>query len=50
MPSIQNPDGSWQGMYDISLCRWAGGDRYEGGANSIYTGWTNTVIALAMLM
>lgn len=50
MISIQNPDGSWQGMYDISLCRWAGGDRYEGGANSIYTGWTNTVIALAMLM
>ena len=49
MISIQNPDGSWQGMYDISCRTWAGGDLYEGGANSLYTGWTNTVIAMAMM-
>ena len=48
--SIQNPDGSWQGMYDISQGKWAGGDLYEGGANSLYTGWTNTVLALTMMM
>ncbi len=48
--SIQNPDGSWQGMFDVSRGIWAGGDLYEGGANSLYTGWTNTVIALSMLL
>lgn len=49
MISIQNPDGSWQGMYDITRGTWSGGDLFEGGANSIYTGWTNTVIAMCML-
>ena len=47
--SIQNPDGSWQGMFDITRGIWAGGDLYEGGANSLYTGWTNTVLALCMM-
>ena len=27
-----------------------GGDRYEGGANSIYSGWTNAPIAWAFLI
>jgi hypothetical protein len=27
-----------------------GGDRYEGGAGSIYSGWTNAPIGLAFLM
>ena len=30
--------------------RWGGGDRVEGGAGSIYSGWTNAPIALAFLM
>lgn len=29
--------------------KWGGGDLFEGGANSIYTGWTNAPIALTML-
>ena len=41
--------GCWRGMYDFFTGTWGGGDRYEGGANSIYSGWTNAVIALALL-
>lgn len=37
--------GCWRGMYDLQTGSWGGGDCYEGGANSIYTGWTNAPIA-----
>lgn len=37
--------GCWRGMYDLQTSSWGGGDCYEGGANSIYTGWTNAPIA-----
>lgn len=40
--------GCWRGMYDLSTGSWGGGDRYEGGAASIYTGWTNAPISLAI--
>ena len=33
--------GCWRGMFDLEAGAWGGGDCYEGGANSIYTGWTN---------
>jgi len=36
--------GCWRGMYDVSAQTWGGGDHSEGGANSIYTGWTNAPI------
>ena len=36
--------GCWRGMFDLDAGVWGGGDRYEGGANSIYTGWTNAPI------
>lgn len=39
--------GCWRGMYDMEKGQWGGGDRFEGGANSIYTGWTNAPIAWA---
>ena len=38
-------NGCWRGMYDLTNNCWGGGDCYEGGAKSIYTGWTNTTIA-----
>jgi hypothetical protein len=41
--------GCWRGLYDLSAGRWGGGDLSEGGANSIYSGWTNAPIALAFL-
>ncbi len=41
--------GCWRGMYDIEKGEWGGGDCYEGGANSIYSGWTNAPIPWAML-
>lgn len=42
VPHLQD---CWRGMYDLERhCR-GGRDRYEGGANSIYTGWTNAPIA-----
>jgi hypothetical protein len=41
--------GCWRGLYDVSAGRWGGGDLSEGGANSIYSGWTNAPIALAFL-
>ena len=37
--------GCWRGMYDLKAGVWGGGDCYEGGANSIYTGWTNAPIS-----
>ncbi len=42
--------GCWRGMYDLDAGTWGGGDEYEGGAGSIYTGWTNAPISLALLM
>ncbi len=41
--------GCWRGMYDIEANAWGGGDLYEGGANSIYSGWTNAPIAWSFL-
>ena len=37
--------GCWRGMYDLKADAWGGGNCYEGGADSIYTGWTNAPIA-----
>ncbi|MEK6794709.1 MAG: hypothetical protein AABZ39_08035 [Spirochaetota bacterium] len=42
-------NGCWRGMYDIQKRTWGGGDHYEGGAGSIYSGWTNAPIMLAFL-
>jgi len=42
--------GCWRGMYDLGAGKWGGGDKYEGGAGSIYTGWTNAPIAMTLLM
>ncbi len=42
--------GCWRGMYDCQQQAYGGGNRYEGGAGSIYSGWTNAPIALAMLL
>ena len=39
--------GCWRGMYDMEKKQWGGGDLYEGGANSLYSGWTNAPIAWA---
>lgn len=41
--------GCWRGLYDVKLRTWSGGDRYEGGQRSIYSGWTNAPISLAFL-
>lgn len=38
-------NGCWRGMYDMEQKSWGGGDRFEGGAGSIYTGWTNAPIS-----
>ena len=38
--------GCWRGMYDMNTKSWGGGNRYEGGAGSIYTGWTNAPISI----
>ena len=35
-------------MYDMKAKAWGGGNCYEGGAGSIYTGWTNAPIAWAV--
>ena len=40
--------GCWRGMYDLQTNSWGGGDCYEGGAGSIYTGWTNAPIAIVI--
>ncbi len=42
--------GCWRGMYDCKVHAWGGGNRYEGGAGSIYSGWTNAPIAIAQLL
>ncbi len=53
---IQDPapekhlNGCWRGMYDLARNRWGGGNRYEGGAASIYSGWTNAPIAIVAAM
>lgn len=38
--------GCWRGMFDMNTNTWGGGDRYEGGAGSIYSGWTNAPVAI----
>lgn len=38
--------GCWRGMYDLKAKGWGGGNCYEGGANSIYSGWTNAPISI----
>ena len=43
-------NGCWRGMYDLNAGRWGGGDCYEGGSGSIYSGWTNAPIALGLLL
>jgi len=43
-------DGCWRGMYDMSIMDWGGGDKFEGGQNSIYSGWTNAPISLAFVL
>lgn len=40
--------GCWRGLYDLEKSQWGGGDCFEGGANSIYTGWTNAPIAISL--
>ena len=40
--------GCWRGMFDMMAGVWGGGESYEGGAGSIYTGWTNAPIAWAV--
>ena len=40
--------GCWRGMYDLEHRQWGGGSVIEGGADSIYSGWTNVPIALAI--
>lgn len=42
--------GCWRGMYDLKKDEWGGGDRYEGGAGSIYTGWTNAPISIIIAL
>lgn len=41
--------GCWRGMYDLDKREWGGGDCFEGGAGSIYTGWTNAPISIGLL-
>ena len=53
---IQDPspekqfNGCWRGMYDMKTRTWGGGDRFEGGAGSIYSGWTNAPISSAIAL
>ena len=37
-------------MYDMETGSWGGGDCYEGGAGSIYTGWTNAPISIVIAL
>lgn len=41
-------NGAWRGMYDLETRSWGGGNCYEGGAGSIYSGWTNAPIGCCM--
>ena len=43
-------NGCWRGMFDCSTGTWGGGDCYEGGACSIYTGWTNAPISIVLAL
>jgi len=43
-------NGCWRGMFDLNADTWGGGDRYEGGAGSIYSGWTNAPISIALAL
>ena len=43
-------NGCWRGMFDLNAKTWGGGDRYEGGAGSIYSGWTNAPISIAIAL
>lgn len=52
----ENPrwEGAWRGSYDVDLGEWRGrADQQnpidEGGAYSVYTGWTSATISSAML-
>lgn len=40
--------GCWRGLYDLNSRSWSGGDLHEGGSGSIYSGWTNAPIAIAI--
>ena len=42
--------GCWRGLFDLEARTWGGGDCFEGGAGSIYTGWTNAPITIALLL
>lgn len=42
--------GCWRGMYDLDTGTWGGGNRFEGGSGSIYTGWTNAPISSVIAM
>lgn len=42
--------GCWRGLYDTATRTWGGGDRYEGGARSLYSGWTNAPVAWTFLL
>ncbi len=42
--------GCWRGMFNLETRAWGGGDRVEGGAGSIYTGWTNAPVGIWMLL
>lgn len=42
--------GCWRGMFDLETGEWGGGDCFEGGTNSIYTGWTNAPIATCIAL
>jgi hypothetical protein len=43
-------NGCWRGMFDMETNTWGGGDCYEGGAGSIYTGWTNAPISIVIAL
>lgn len=45
-PNLVN--GAWQGAYDTKAEAWGGEDKKEGGPSSIYSGWTNAPILLAL--
>ncbi len=38
--------GCWRGMYNLETEQWGGGNRFEGGADSIYSGWTNAPFSI----
>lgn len=48
----ENPvfKGCWRGMYDCQTGDWGGGNKFEGGHGSIYSGWTNAPISTAFLL